>query len=62
MLTRRIDATLDAISACREGVPFLRDLYRADTPERAVLADLAAAIERADKVLLRTRSGPKSAD
>jgi hypothetical protein len=51
MLTRRIDAALDAIAACRERVPALRDLYRYGTPERAALDDLIDAARRANGAL-----------
>jgi hypothetical protein len=51
MLTRRIDAALDAIAACRERVPALRDLYRDGTREREALDDLIEAARRARGVL-----------
>jgi hypothetical protein len=51
MLTRRIDAALDAIAACSERVPMLRDLYRDGTPERAALDDLINAARRASGAL-----------
>ena len=51
MLTRRIDAALDALAACRDRVPFLRDLYRAGTIERAALDDLLDALRRTDDAL-----------
>jgi hypothetical protein len=51
MLTRRIDAALDAIAACRDRVPELRNLYRDGTPERAALENLIDAAHRANGVL-----------
>jgi hypothetical protein len=51
MLTRQIDAAFDAIAACRERVPALRDLYRDGTPERAALDDLIDAARRANGAL-----------
>ena len=53
MLTRRIDAALEALWTCRERLPLLRDLYAQGTPERAALDGIVAAIDLADKVLLR---------
>jgi len=35
MLTRRIDAALEALWTCRQRLPLLRDLYRPGSPERA---------------------------
>jgi hypothetical protein len=35
MLTKPIDKALEALTACRQHVPFLRDLYRLESPERA---------------------------
>jgi hypothetical protein len=55
MLTRRIDAALNALSDCRNRVPELRDIYRPDTPERAALDDVLAALQRAGTVLRITR-------
>lgn len=37
MLTRRIDQALEALTVCRERLPFLRDLYRPGSAERAAL-------------------------
>lgn len=51
MLTRRIDAALDALWTCRERLPLLRDLYRPQTPERRALDEVLAAMKRADAVL-----------
>jgi hypothetical protein len=58
MLTRRIDAALDAIAACRDRVPALRDLYRDGTPERAALDVLIDAARRANGVL--SGGGPRT--
>jgi hypothetical protein len=58
MLTRRIDAALDAIAACRDRVPALRDLYRDGTPERAALDVLIDAARRANGVL--SGEGPRA--
>jgi len=51
MLTRRIDAALDALAACRSRLPGLRDVFRPGAPERAALDDLLAALERTDAVI-----------
>ena len=32
MLTRKIDRALDAMAACQDRVPALREIYRADSP------------------------------
>ena len=37
MLTRKIDAALAALAACRAHAPGLRDCYRPGTSERAAL-------------------------
>ena len=55
MLSRRIDAALDALAACRNRLPDLRDVFRPGGPERAVLDDLLAALERTDAVILSRR-------
>jgi hypothetical protein len=65
MLTRKIDAALDALAACRAHAPGLRDCYRPGTSERAALDGLLAALERTDAALApRTdvdrRGGPAS--
>ncbi len=57
MLTHRIDAALDAIAACRERAPALRDLYRDGSRERAALDDLIAAARRANDIL--SNPGPR---
>lgn len=51
MLTRRIDAALDALDACRTRAPDLRDCYRPGSPERAALDELMAALERTTAAL-----------
>jgi len=53
MLTRRIDAALDTVAACRNRLPPLRDLFRDGTCERAALDNLLEALERANDALLR---------
>ena len=58
MLTRRIDAALDAIARCRRQVPELSDVFRPGTPERAALEDLLAALKRTDDVLLGRQARP----
>jgi hypothetical protein len=58
MLTRRIDAALDALWTCRERLPLLVDLYRPETAERAALESVVAAIAHADKVLLGREARP----
>ncbi|MDR3512493.1 MAG: hypothetical protein P4L73_12730 [Caulobacteraceae bacterium] len=61
MLTRQIDAALDALEACRTRAPHLRDCYRPGTPERAALDELVAALERTDAAL-RPQTGRRAAD
>ncbi|MBC7670378.1 MAG: hypothetical protein H7236_18435 [Gemmatimonadaceae bacterium] len=51
MLTRKIDRALDAMAACQDRVPALREIYRADSPESLALASLLEAVERAQRVL-----------
>jgi hypothetical protein len=51
MLTRKIDAALTALDACRARTPALRDCYRPGGPERAALDALLAALEQAAAVL-----------
>ena len=51
MLTRRIDAALEAIDRCRSRVPFLNEMYRPGTPERIAVDDLIEALNRADAAL-----------
>jgi hypothetical protein len=55
MHTHRIDAALDAIAACGNRVPALRDLYRDGTRERAALDELIEAARRASGVLADQR-------
>ncbi|HEX4184191.1 MAG TPA: hypothetical protein VHY34_13130 [Caulobacteraceae bacterium] len=61
MLTRRIDAALDALQACRERLPRLRDLYRPGSPERVALDEVVTAIGRADQVMRPSRGAPAAA-
>jgi hypothetical protein len=58
MLTRRIDAALDAIARCRVQAPMLADLFRPGTPERAALDELQDALRRTDDALLGRRPAP----
>ncbi|KRA58340.1 hypothetical protein ASD79_13555 [Caulobacter sp. Root655] len=51
MLTRKIDQALDAMAACQDRVPALREIYRADSPESLALGNLLEAVERARRVL-----------
>ena len=51
MLTRKIDQALDAMAACKDRVPALREIYRADSPEALALANLMDAVERAQAAL-----------
>ncbi|MGR4865906.1 hypothetical protein [Caulobacter sp. LARHSG274] len=51
MLTRKIDRALDAMAACQDRVPALREIYRADSPEGLALGHLMDAVERARRVL-----------
>ncbi len=51
MLTRSIDAAFDALASCRQRVPFLRDLYPVNSPERAALEGVIEAVTHADAVL-----------
>ena len=55
MLTRSIDQALDALDACRERVPFLRDLYREGRPERVVLDEVLNVVCKADAAISRRR-------
>jgi hypothetical protein len=59
MLTRKIDRALDAMAACKDRVPALREIYRADSPEGLALGHLMEAVERAQQVLQgqATRAG-----
>jgi hypothetical protein len=60
MLTRRIDAALDALQACRDRLPLLRDLYRPGSPERAALDEILGALSRADPVLRPNRGAARA--
>ena len=51
MLTRKIDQALDAMAACKDRVPALREIYRADSPEGLALGHLMEAVERAQQIL-----------
>jgi hypothetical protein len=51
MLTRKINQALDAMAACQDRVPALREIYRADSPEGLALGNLLDAVERAQRVL-----------
>ncbi len=51
MLTRKIDRALDAMAACQDRVPALREIYRADSPEGLALGHLMDAVERAQQAL-----------
>ena len=51
MLTRKIDRALDAMAACQDRVPDLREIYRADSPEGLALGNLMEAVERAQRAL-----------
>ena len=51
MLTRKIDAALNALAACRAHAPGLRDCYRPGAPERAALDRLLAALALAEAAL-----------
>ena len=57
MLTRRIDAALDVLAACRDRLPHLRDVFGPGAPERAALDELLAAMARADAVILTRPPG-----
>ena len=52
MLTKPIDKALEALTACRQHVPFLRDLYRLESPERAALDGVLRAVGEANEVLI----------
>jgi hypothetical protein len=56
MLTRKIDAGLDAILGCMIRTPPLLECYRPGTPEHAALAELMAALKRTDEVLFDRRA------
>ena len=51
MLTRRIDAALEALWTCRERLPLLRDLFQPGSRERAAIDAVIAAIADADAAL-----------
>ncbi len=51
MLTRSIDQALEALTACRQRLPALRDLYREGSPERAALDTVLEAVRRVDAVM-----------
>ncbi len=51
MLTRKIDRALDAMAACKDRVPALREIYRADSPEGLALGQLMDAVDRAQRAL-----------
>ena len=51
MLTRKIDAALDALAACRSRTPDLLDCYRPGAPERAALEGLMAALDETYRAL-----------
>ena len=57
MISRHIDAALDALETCRSRLPWLRDFYRPGTPEHAALEEALGALNRADAVLLDRSSG-----
>jgi hypothetical protein len=61
MLTRRVDAAIDALWTCRDRLPFLCEQYRPETPERAALEDVLAAVRRADEALLGRSARPPEA-
>jgi hypothetical protein len=58
MLTRRIDAALDAIARCRAQAPVLASLFRPGAPERVALEDLLDALKRTDDALLGRQRQP----
>jgi hypothetical protein len=60
MLTRRIDAAIEALTACRARTPDLRDCYRQGAPERVALDALIAALDRA-AASLAAPAGPDQA-
>lgn len=51
MLTRPIDRALEALTACRLRVPYLRDLYREGSPERDALDKVLKFVAEADDTL-----------
>ena len=51
MLTRKIDAALDALDLCRSAVPELAAIYRPGTPTRAALEAVIDAADRANAAL-----------
>ena len=52
MLTRQIDAALDAMDACRKRTPALLAYYRPGTPVRTALECLLAALAQVDVALV----------
>jgi hypothetical protein len=61
VLTRRIDLALEALILCRERLPFLRDLYRPGSPERAALEIVLEGLREADHALTHRRCEQPSA-
>jgi hypothetical protein len=57
MLTRKIDAALDALAACRARAPGLAACYRPGSPERLALDRLMAALDAADQALFQAPAG-----
>jgi hypothetical protein len=58
MLTRPIDKALDALIACRQNLPFLRDLYRPESPEWAALNGVLNAVGQASEALIGRSAQP----
>jgi len=52
MLSKPIDKALEALTACRQHVPFLRDLYRLESPERAAFDGVLRAVGEANEILI----------
>jgi len=62
MLTKPIDKALEALTACRQHVPYLPDLYRPESPERAALDGVLRAVGEANEVLIgqpKLRGSPR---
>jgi hypothetical protein len=58
VLTRRIDQALEALIVCRERLPFLRDLYRPGSVERAALEAALEGLNAAQNALMDRRAAP----
>jgi hypothetical protein len=58
MLTRKIDAALDALEACAKKVPALAACYRPGTRARLALEEVLEAVAKADTALFQYDAQP----